>query len=49
MRGEDPRLLVVIGPCSIHDADAALDYAQKLMGVRAQYADKLEIVMRTYF
>ena len=49
MRGEDPRLLVVIGPCSIHDADAALEYAQKLMHVRNQYADKLEIVMRTYF
>lgn len=49
MRGEDPRLLVVIGPCSIHDADAALEYAEKLMHVRAQYADKLEVVMRTYF
>lgn len=49
MRGEDPRLLVVIGPCSIHDADAALDYAQKLIRIREQYADKLEIVMRTYF
>lgn len=49
MRGEDPRLLVVIGPCSIHDADAALEYAEKLMHVRTQYADKLEVVMRTYF
>lgn len=49
MRGEDHRLLVVIGPCSIHDADAALEYAQKLMHVRNQYADKLEVVMRTYF
>lgn len=49
MRGEDPRLLVVIGPCSIHDADAALEYAEKLAGVRRQYADKLEVVMRTYF
>ena len=49
MRGADERLLVVIGPCSIHDADAALDYATRLMGVREQYADTLEIVMRTYF
>lgn len=49
MRGEDPRLLVVIGPCSIHDSDAALEYARRLMHVREQYADKLEIVMRTYF
>lgn len=49
MRGEDPRLLVVIGPCSIHDADAALEYAEKLTRVRRQYADKLEVVMRTYF
>jgi len=49
MRGEDPRLLVVIGPCSIHDADAALEYAKRLMYVRTKYADKLEVVMRTYF
>ena len=49
MRSEDPRLLVVIGPCSIHDADAALEYAEKLMHVRTKYADKLEVVMRTYF
>jgi 3-deoxy-7-phosphoheptulonate synthase len=49
MRGEDSRLLVVIGPCSIHDADAALEYARRLVHVRNQYADKLEVVMRTYF
>ena len=49
MRGEDKRLLVVIGPCSIHDADAAIEYAQRLQHVRSQHADKLEIVMRTYF
>ena len=49
MRGEDERLLVVIGPCSIHDSQAALEYATRLMHVREQYADKLEIVMRTYF
>ena len=49
MRGDDKRLLVVIGPCSIHDADAAIEYAQRLQHVRSQHADKLEIVMRTYF
>ena len=49
MRGDDERLLVVIGPCSIHDSEAALEYATRLMHVREQYADKLEIVMRTYF
>ena len=49
MRGDDERLLVVIGPCSIHDSEAALEYATRLMHVRKQYADKLEIVMRTYF
>ena len=48
MRGDDERLLVVIGPCSIHDSEAALEYATRLMHVREQYADKLEIVMRTY-
>ena len=49
MRGDDERLLVVIGPCSIHDADAALDYAGRLVRLRRRYADSLEIVMRTYF
>ena len=49
MRGDDERLLVVIGPCSIHDASAARDYAAKLMRLREKYADKLEIVMRAYF
>jgi 3-deoxy-7-phosphoheptulonate synthase len=49
MAGEDDRLLVVIGPCSIHDPAAALDYARKLKEVRAKYADSLEIVMRVYF
>ena len=49
MRGEDERLLVVIGPCSIHDASAAREYAAKLMRLREKYADKLEIVMRAYF
>ena len=49
MAGKDDRLLVVIGPCSIHDPAAALDYARKLKDARAKYADTLEIVMRVYF
>ncbi|MGQ0712021.1 MAG: 3-deoxy-7-phosphoheptulonate synthase [Rhodoferax sp.] len=49
MVGQDDRLLVVIGPCSIHDPAAAVEYAQRLKAVRAQYADTLEIVMRVYF
>jgi len=49
MAGKDDRLLVVIGPCSIHDPAAALEYARKLKDVRAKYADSLEIVMRVYF
>ena len=47
--GSDDRLLVVIGPCSIHDPAAALDYARKLKTEREKYADTLEIVMRVYF
>jgi 3-deoxy-7-phosphoheptulonate synthase len=49
MHGKDDRLLVVIGPCSIHDPAAALDYARRLAAERARYADTLEIVMRVYF
>ncbi len=49
MRGTDDRLLVIIGPCSIHDPAAALDYAQRLVKLRAKYHDTLEIVMRVYF
>ena len=49
MRGKDERLLVVIGPCSIHDPAAALDYARRLKVQRDKYADTLEIVMRVYF
>jgi 3-deoxy-7-phosphoheptulonate synthase len=49
MSGQDDRLLVVIGPCSIHDPAAALDYARKLKEQRTKYADTLEIVMRVYF
>jgi len=49
LHGDDDRLLVVIGPCSIHDPAAALDYARRLKPLREQYADTLEIVMRVYF
>jgi 3-deoxy-7-phosphoheptulonate synthase len=49
MAGQDDRLLLVIGPCSIHDPAAALDYARRLKDLRAKYADTLEIVMRVYF
>lgn len=49
MAGKDDRLLLVIGPCSIHDPGAALEYARRLVAARARYADSLEIVMRVYF
>lgn len=45
----DDRLLVVIGPCSIHDPKAALEYGQRLLALREHYQDQLEIVMRVYF
>ena len=46
---QDDRLLVVIGPCSIHDPKAALEYGQRLVKLREKYQDTLEIVMRVYF
>jgi 3-deoxy-7-phosphoheptulonate synthase len=49
MTGKDDRLLVVIGPCSIHNPAAALEYAGRLKEARRKYADTLEIVMRVYF
>lgn len=49
MSGADDRLLVIIGPCSIHDPQAALEYARRLKAVRKQYEGTLEIVMRVYF
>ncbi|KLU19149.1 phospho-2-dehydro-3-deoxyheptonate aldolase, partial [Proteus mirabilis] len=49
LTGEDKRLLVIIGPCSIHDPKAAKEYATKLNQLKDQYQDCLEIVMRTYF
>jgi 3-deoxy-7-phosphoheptulonate synthase len=47
--GKDDRLLVVIGPCSIHDPAAAVQYARQLVEQRRRFADTLEIVMRVYF
>jgi 3-deoxy-7-phosphoheptulonate synthase len=49
LEGKDQRILVVVGPCSIHDVDAAQEYGQKLAKLRSQFADSLEIVMRVYF
>jgi 3-deoxy-7-phosphoheptulonate synthase len=49
MQGQDDRLLVIMGPCSIHDPTAALEYARKLRQQRHKYAETLEIVMRVYF
>ncbi|MGA2802178.1 MAG: 3-deoxy-7-phosphoheptulonate synthase [Verrucomicrobiota bacterium] len=49
LRQEDPRLLVVIGPCSIHDEKGALDYATRLNALRKEFASRMEIVMRVYF
>lgn len=47
--GKDHRLFVVVGPCSIHDTDAALDYAKKLQQLAKEVEDTLFIVMRVYF
>ena len=49
MAGQDDRLLVIIGPCSIHSPEAALDYARRLQPLREQFKDSLEVVMRVYF
>jgi 3-deoxy-7-phosphoheptulonate synthase len=46
---EDPRLLVVIGPCSIHDQKGALEYATRLSGLQKDLAGTMEIIMRVYF
>lgn len=45
----DDRLAVIIGPCSIHDPDAAMEYARRLAPLRQQFGDTLEIIMRVYF
>ena len=49
LKGNDDRLLVVIGPCSIHDPVAAKEYATRLLALREELKDELEIVMRVYF
>ncbi len=49
VHGEDNRLLVIIGPCSIHDPKAALEYAERLLPLRKKYEKELLIVMRVYF
>lgn len=49
LHGQDDRLVVVIGPCSIHDTKAALDYANRLLALRDSLKNELEIVMRVYF
>lgn len=49
LQKQDDRLLVVIGPCSIHDPKAALEYGQRLVQLREKYQDQLEVVMRVYF
>jgi 3-deoxy-7-phosphoheptulonate synthase len=49
LRGKSDKLLVVIGPCSIHDPNAATEYASKLALTRQKHANDLEIVMRVYF
>ncbi|MEM1107886.1 MAG: 3-deoxy-7-phosphoheptulonate synthase [Planctomycetota bacterium] len=49
LRGEDRRLLVVIGPCSIHDPKAAMEYARKLAELKQELDDRIFLVMRVYF
>ena len=45
----DRRLLAIVGPCSIHDTDAALDYARRLKGLSDELSDRFFFIMRTYF
>ena len=49
VQGRDPRLVVVVGPCSIHDPKAALEYGERLKPVADRLADRLLVVMRAYF
>src|SRR5229473_1488197 len=49
LQQQDPRLLVVVGPCSIHDVPGALDYGARLNALRLEVAGQMEIVMRVYF
>ena len=49
LRGEDPRLMVVVGPCSIHDTVSAMDYAKRLAALARELEDRIFVVMRVYF
>ena len=49
LSGQDSRLLVIVGPCSVHDVDAAREYARRLAPLRERHRDALEVVMRVYF
>ena len=49
VHGKDDRLMVVVGPCSIHDPVAALDYATRLVAMKEEVKEDLHIVMRVYF
>ncbi len=49
LHGSDDRLVVIIGPCSIHNTEAALEYANRLKAQREQFKGELEVVMRVYF
>ena len=49
LTGQDPRLLAIVGPCSIHDTEAAMEYAASLNALQEKYRDQIFIVMRTYF
>ncbi len=49
LRGEDDRMLVIVGPCSIHDPEAAVEYGEKLRPLIDQHRDDLQIIMRVYF
>jgi len=49
LAGDDPRLIAVVGPCSVHDPDAARDYGRRLHALATELSDDLLVVMRTYF
>ncbi len=49
LRGEDPRLMMVVGPCSIHDTKGAIEYAERLSALATELSDQLFIIMRVYF
>ncbi|MEU0540012.1 3-deoxy-7-phosphoheptulonate synthase [Nocardia sp. NPDC005978] len=49
LNGDDDRLMVIVGPCSVHDTDAAMDYARRLAAKAQELGDRLHVVMRVYF